>query len=144
MRVAAHIVEQARAIRIEDEIARRGITLRGKIDQCGPCPVCGGVDRFSINLKKQVFFCRRCNVGGDIIQLVRLIDACTFIQAVETLTGDHVRPQASPPAPKKKKQNAADYEREQHRKARWLWARRKPITGSIAEPYLREGRKITS
>jgi hypothetical protein len=35
-----------------------------------------------------------------------------------------------------------DYARKQHRKAAWLWSHRQPITGSIAERYLRE-RKIT-
>jgi hypothetical protein len=50
--------EQARAVRIEDEIARRGIKLRGRVDRCGPCPMCGGTDRFAINTRKQVFNCR--------------------------------------------------------------------------------------
>jgi hypothetical protein len=35
------------------------------------------------------------------------------------------------------------YEREQHRKAAWLWSRRQPIPGTIAERYLREAREIT-
>ena len=47
-------VEQARAVSIECEIERRGIKLRGEIDRCGPCPKCGGTDRFSINTKKQM------------------------------------------------------------------------------------------
>ena len=29
---------KARAVRIEDEIARRGIKLRGKVERVGPCP----------------------------------------------------------------------------------------------------------
>jgi hypothetical protein len=33
---------KARAVRIEDEVARRGIKLRGKIDRVGACPRCGG------------------------------------------------------------------------------------------------------
>ena len=42
--------------------------LKGRgADRCGPCPVCGGTDRFSINIRKQVFRCRVCNIGGDVI-----------------------------------------------------------------------------
>jgi hypothetical protein len=37
---------------------------------------------------------------------------------------------------------AEDYEREQRRKAAWLWQQRKPLAGSIAERYLREVRGI--
>jgi hypothetical protein len=36
-----------------------------------------------------------------------------------------------------------DYAREQRRKAAWMWSRRQPITGTIAERYLREDREIT-
>jgi DNA primase len=78
--------EQARAVRIEDEIARRGIKLRGGVDRCGPCPVCGGTDRFSINLKKQVFNCRG-STGGDVIALVQHLDGVSFLDAVARLAG---------------------------------------------------------
>jgi len=36
-------VQQACSVPIEDELARRGIHLRGKIERAGPCPVCGGL-----------------------------------------------------------------------------------------------------
>ena len=56
-------VVKARSVPIEDEIARRGIKLRGRIERCGPCPKCAGEDRFSINTRKQVFNCRGCGKG---------------------------------------------------------------------------------
>jgi hypothetical protein len=34
-----------------------------------PCPACGGVDRFSINMKRRVFNCRGFG-GGDVIAMV--------------------------------------------------------------------------
>jgi len=98
--VPPHVIERARAIYIEDEIARRGIRLRGGIERSGPCPVCGGTDRFAINIRKQVFLCRGCGVAGDVIKLVQHIDGCTFIDAVETLSGEHVRRRAAPPTAK--------------------------------------------
>jgi len=33
-----------------------------------------------------------------------------------------------------------EYERRQHEKAAWLWGRRRPIAGTVAERYLREAR----
>lgn len=79
--------EQARAVRIEDEIARRGIKLRGGVDRCGPCPVCGGTDRFSINLRKQVFNCRGCGKSGDVIALIQHLDGVGYLDAIAHLAG---------------------------------------------------------
>jgi Protein of unknown function (DUF3987)/CHC2 zinc finger len=82
-------VARARRVRIELEIERRGIHLNGRgVDKCGPCPKCGGQDRFSINIKKQVWNCRGCDIGGDVIDLVKHIDGVDFKLAVETLTGE--------------------------------------------------------
>jgi CHC2 zinc finger len=85
-------VERARAVRIEDETAKRGIRLNGKAgknERVGPCPKCGGDDRFAINIKKQVFNCRGCRArGGDAIALVQFLDGVDFVHAVEALTGE--------------------------------------------------------
>ena len=86
-------VQRARAVPIEKEIERRGIQLNGggKIARCGPCPKCGGDDRFSINTKKQVWNCRHCKTDadtGDIIGLVQWLDNVDFIAACTTLAGE--------------------------------------------------------
>ncbi len=80
-------VAKARSVLIEGECGRRGIKLNGRSDRCGPCPRCGGDDRFAINVKKQVFNCRGCGTCGDTIALVQFLDDCDFAQACETLTG---------------------------------------------------------
>ena len=72
------LIERARGVRIEDEVERRGIPLRGRgVDRCGPCPVCGGEDRFAINAAKQCFLCRGCGARGDVITLVQHLEAAT-------------------------------------------------------------------
>jgi hypothetical protein len=82
-------VARARTIRIEDEIKRRSIKLDGgDRERVGPCPKCGGDDRFSINTKKQVWNCRQCDKGGDVIELVKHLDGVEFVRACETLTGE--------------------------------------------------------
>jgi hypothetical protein len=85
---AAEKIARARGMRIEDELARRGIHLRGKNERFGPCPKCGGDDRFSINVAKQVFNCRGCEIGGDVIDLVRHLDGVDFTSACAMLVGD--------------------------------------------------------
>ena len=44
-------ISAAHAVLIERIIDQRKIKLRGKIERVGPCPRCGGTDRFSINIK---------------------------------------------------------------------------------------------
>jgi hypothetical protein len=88
--IPADLIECARAVRIEDELARRGITLRGRgSERCGPCPQCGGTDRFSVNIKDQVFNCRRCEgKGRGAVDLVMFLDGSAFKSAVATLAGE--------------------------------------------------------
>ena len=52
--------------------------------------------------------------------------------------GPGERKQAPTPAP----EESDEHKRHQHNKARWLWSKRQPLVGTIAETYLR-GRKIT-
>lgn len=53
----------------------------------GPCPECGGEDRFSINPDKGVYLCRRCEAKGDVIALVRWLRRMTLAQALDWLCG---------------------------------------------------------
>jgi|GEM_PF-1644715 len=84
-------IDQARAEKIETVLRERGIlrTLKGRNGRrTGPCPNCGGTDRFAVDLRKGLFNCRRCGArGGDAISLVMALDGCDFLQAVEALAG---------------------------------------------------------
>lgn len=134
-------VEQARAVRIEDEVTRRGIKLRGRIDRCGPCPVCGGTDRFSINLKKQVWNCRGCDRGGDVIALVQHLDGVGYLDAIAHLAG--AAPErtdcnrSKQPALSTKQHDEESERRRRMSAARLIWAGRRPIAGTIADHYFR-------
>ena len=57
---------KARSVKIEDEIARRGIKLNGKIERVGPCPKCGGVDRFASTPE------RTCGIAASAVWAVML------------------------------------------------------------------------
>jgi hypothetical protein len=49
--------------------------------------VCGGVDRYSFNVNKQLWNCRGCAKGGSVIDLVKHLDGVDFITACTTLAG---------------------------------------------------------
>jgi CHC2 zinc finger len=134
------------AINILAEAERRGAKLRKQGRwHVGPCPKCGGRDRFAVNPKKGIWNCRGCGRGGDAINLVRHLDGIGYLDAVELLTGErpsstHTSRRPTPPAANS---DSDDYERAQHRKATWMWSRRTPIAGSIAGRYMRKARGYT-
>lgn len=53
----------------------------------GPCPDCGGDDRFRLNTLKKTWACRNCGVGGDSIALLQLMHKKQFVEACEILAG---------------------------------------------------------
>jgi hypothetical protein len=140
--IPSDLIQRAEAVRIEDEVGRRGIKLVGRIDRSGPCPLCGGKDRFSINTRKQVFLCRGCVASGNVIALVRFLDGCGFLEALEYLTGERA------PAPFRPAPAATDAPSDDDRDARVLMFARqiafemRPVLGTPGERYLRDVRKI--
>lgn len=130
--IRANAISAAQIVRIEDEISRRGIRLRGAVERVGPCPVCGGSDRFAINIRKQIWNCRRCQRGGDIISFVQLVDGCSFAEAVATLAGETPRPQivANKPVPK-----TGDDDAERTARALAIWREAEDPRGTLVETY---------
>lgn len=84
---AAAWVEEARDVSVMAAVDRRGIKLSKGVERVGPCPVCGGRDRFSVNTRKDVWHCRGSGRGGDAIALIEYLDGADFLAACETLTG---------------------------------------------------------
>src|SRR5262245_35698238 len=121
MSIAAARIERARAALIESELGAHFYKLRRvtkTAEYVGPCPKCGGNDRFAINTKKQTWNCRGCksrDIKGDVIGLVQFLDGCGFVQAIERLTSTTKERTASTEAAPKAKSTDAD-EEEQRRK----------------------------
>ncbi|GAB9242091.1 DUF7146 domain-containing protein [Bradyrhizobium diazoefficiens] len=158
-------IEIARSTSTASVLFERGIvkTLKGRNGKlAGPCPNCGGRDRFAVDLRRGLFGCRVCRIGGsDAISLVMALDRCDFLRAVATLAGpppdgrretdDDRRAREQSAAERRQRlereriereAREAEEQRQQHGKARWLWSQRQPIGGTIAERYLREVRGI--
>jgi hypothetical protein len=138
--IGVETIDPARSKRIEKLAHDRGLKLRRQgRELVGPCRRCGGHDRFSINVNKQVWNCRGCGTGGDVIALVMHVDGCDFPSAVATLAGVPVSNEAGHA---ETRSGNDDDEAERHRAALWLWGHRRPIAGSPAEVYLRSVRRI--
>jgi DNA primase len=74
------------------EIAGRDTSLKKVAgtnggEYAGPCPFCGGTDRFHIQPVAGRWFCRVCSDGrwNDVIGYVRQRDGVDFLQACQTL-----------------------------------------------------------
>jgi len=134
--LGSNMIDRARAVPIASVIEAHGIKLRGRVDRSGPCPVCGGVDRFAINTRKQVFLCRQCGGKGDAIALTQLLDGCDFQTAVATLAGETTIRRGSqirPPEPLRK-----DDDRDQKvASALALWGAAVDPRGTLVEEYLK-------
>jgi hypothetical protein len=127
------VIARARRTPIEDILERHGIRLRGRAERVGPCPVCGGTDRFSANTKKQLFVCRQCGSKGGAIDLEMFLTGSDFTAAVETLTGERAlerdaarSAKTAPPDDVSRKIAAALH----------LWNASVDPRGTVAERYL--------
>jgi hypothetical protein len=137
---------KAREANILDVARRHGVLSRLKKvgdEYVGPCPQCGGDDRFAINPRKQgkngklgLFGCRGCKEGGDAIDLERFLSGTKFRDAVKDLSGEPI---------------AEDPDEAAKRAQRWKFFREvvddtvfrlAPILGSPGEIYLRDERCI--
>jgi len=58
-------------------------------EYCGPCPGCGGEDRFRIwpaqNNGQGSFFCRGCNTAGDRVTFLMAFDGMSYPEACASL-----------------------------------------------------------
>ena len=136
-------VAAANAVGIEVAASWYGIHVNGNT-YTGPCPVCGGTDRFTINVQKRVFGCRKCTFpnnkkGGGVIRLVQHLGGLSFAEAVDTLIGDDMNKIQRPTKPLP---TQAPPERDMNKIAAWRWSLRQNIAGTAAETYLREARRI--
>lgn len=138
---AAHAVPMAELV---DRLQIGGLTRAG-VELVGPCPGCGGTDRFGVNLKKSIFLCRRCDARGDQIALVQLALGLDFPAALEWLAGprQELTPEQRAEQARRAEANrrAREADADRHRRdaialGQRIWARGRPADGSIVEDYL--------
>lgn len=141
-------LEEAKVMAVDSVLSMLSIDNlhRTGAERVGPCPLCGGRDRFGINVNSRAYQCRKCGIkGGDVVQLVRDIHGCGFKDALAFLCGDapaHI----DPVEVKRRRDRAAaeakrqDYYAERMRQrhiadARRIWDEGKPAQGSPIHAY---------
>jgi|GEM_PF-1044092 len=70
------------------EVAERYTSIKGKPGN-GPCPMCGGVDRFFLHSDREHWSCRKCyDKPGDVLDLIQAVEGCDFPTACARLGQD--------------------------------------------------------
>lgn len=96
-----------RLVSIEQVLAHRGLLApmrRQTHSLCGPCPIHRGDNprAFVVSRSKNLWRCfTACDAGGDLVELVRRLDQCTYLQVAQylcSLAGDS-RPIPAPIEP---------------------------------------------
>jgi hypothetical protein len=82
-------IEQAKNAEILGVVSSFGAQLKrtGTAEFAGPCPLCAGTDRFSVNVKKKVCNCRKCGLKGDVVNFVETMTGGSFLDACERING---------------------------------------------------------
>jgi hypothetical protein len=148
--IPADLISQARDTPIEHVAEMHGLKLKRQgSERVGPCPVCGGDDRFAINVRKQVFNCRGCGGKGiGAIDLEIFLSGCDFRRAIAALTGHSglaAEPRQYPNTPDcqdaRPRPSLADDEAGRTAAAIALWNAAVDLRGTPAQAYL-EGRGL--
>lgn len=142
-------LDVAHAIPTAEVVERLGIAglRRSGAELVGPCPLCGGTDRFGVNLLSGAFLCRRCGiVGGDQVELVRRVLGCGFREALNWLVGAAevaqdpaelaARRQRAEASARKQAREAERYRQRAIDQARELWRRSRDGRLGVVRAYL--------
>jgi phage/plasmid primase-like uncharacterized protein len=133
MSLSADIIEQARGVPLANVVARLKLRRVGA-ELIGPCPACGGSDRFCIHLGRGKWICRGAGGGNDAIGLAMHIYDIDFRAAVEKLTGALPAHDLRTPPPPPTSTTAPD-ETAALARAEAIWRAAVPIAGTQGEEY---------
>lgn len=137
----------AKARPIAEIVDLLGITglKRAGHELVGPCPKCGGTDRFAVNTRSGVFLCRICGAKGDGLAMIMWDRGLDFPAALTWLCGDAAgitdaeRAARTAKARENEAQRAREadkYRRDVIASARKIWEEGRAPAGSPVEAYL--------
>ena len=136
---------------VEDWAAR--IDLRNRSGEyVGPCPVCGGTDRFHVGRGRggaAMVGCRGCidgqpaDIGHKAFgRVLREAFPERFQSGAGERTARTPQPPRKPPESRPEPIPGPDDADARRKVARRVWKRTKPLQGTIAETYLRHVRRV--
>ncbi len=137
----------AKAMPMAEVVSRLAIDglVRCGHELVGPCPRCGGTDRFGVNTRDTVFGCRQCKAGGDQVALVAHVLGLPFLAALDWLCGPRVELTAEQQTEQKRRTEAAERARDSRAQkeraaaiaaARTIWAEGLPPEDTPVRDYL--------
>lgn len=149
-------IQKARDVPILDVAGMLGANLkRAGNEWVGPCPQCGGTDRFAVKPSESVFVCRGA-AGGDGIAMAMHVRSIEFVPACELILNEPPprRNESMPAQPidheaererrddlRERQRQRSEAEKSKDEKARdavrALVARARPLAGTHGEAYLR-------
>lgn len=140
-------IADAKRRSMDDLIAQLQITglKRAGVERIGPCPMCGGDDRFGINVRKAQWQCRRCGGKGDQIALVQFVMGLDFPGALDWMCGPRQELTAAEIAERaardaenqrRKEAEAAKFRAKAVADARRIWEAGRPAEASPVRDYL--------
>lgn len=138
---------EAKARPIEEIVHLLGIAGLKRMghELVGPCPQCGGTDRFGVNLRKGLFQCRICGARGDGLKLVMWDRGLDFKAALTWLCGEvegitpaerEARIQKARAGASAARRAAEKYRQDVIRQARVIWEQGRDPSGTEVEAYL--------
>lgn len=120
--------------------------LKGrKPNLAGPCPMCGGDDRFWVDTRKNACGCRICGGGGDTIAVVMFVRGVDFKTALDWMCGSRPelseseqRARAESDAANKVRKDRAEakFRADAIAQAREIWMAGRPAENSLVRDYL--------
>lgn len=151
-----HWIQRARDVPILEVAEALGARLKRQgAEMVGPCPACGGEDRFAVKASEGVFVCRGA-AGGDGLAMAMHVRGIDFVAACEFVL-DEPPPRSDPSAPAQPIDDEAARERREEHKAKeqaqesateakrraarersaTIFNAARPIDGTHADAYLR-------
>ena len=142
-------LELAKSVPLDEVLARLGLggLRRNGAELSGPCPICGGRDRFNISTRSRAFLCRQCSLrGGDMPGLVMGVMGVDLPKALDFLVGGADlavdpaevarRRKVAAEVAARADADAARYRARRIADARAIWGAALPAEGTAVRDYL--------
>lgn len=126
----------------QQKVKLKKVSSTGGGEWQGPCPECGGTDRFHVWPEKNgqgAYWCRGCGKNGDAIQFLRDFDGKSFKEACEYLNITMDEKNYTTPAPKKEK---PVFEPVEHQSPDDIWQERAQKFVNWAHENLKQNKEV--
>jgi len=123
----------------QQKVKLKKVSSTGGGEWQGPCPECGGTNRFHVWPEKDRYWCRGCGKNGDAIQFLRDFEGKSFKEACDYLNITMEEKNYTTPPPKKEK---PVFEPVEHQSPADIWRERAEKFVSHAHGNLKQNQDV--